>query len=102
MVGREKIDDVIFDEYRGFQVRIQPHVSAPVGKLPGRLIEDSTGEPHDNLSLWLRIIMGEHAFPSDEYKKLTTVGFSNKMGGELNPCPLVSMDRLESCTTSSL
>lgn len=81
---KERINEA-FDDYKGFQVRIEPHVSASFKNLPGRLIEDRTGEPHNNLALWTRIQEGEHGLMSDQCQEIDHCGFSKSDGWGTQP-----------------
>ncbi len=68
-----------FDDYRGFQFRIHPHLSRGYEDIDARLKEehsDGDSESHINLNLWSRIDEGEHGLMSDECQAEDHCGFS--------------------------
>ncbi len=74
-----------FNNYKGFQVRIEPHLSAGFMNRPGRLLEVNTGEPHNNLSLWTRIKPGVNGLMSDECQAVDHCGNSKQNGYGTEP-----------------
>ncbi|TCI02000.1 hypothetical protein EZV61_15595 [Corallincola luteus] len=78
--GRDEEDYTYdFNHYRGFQVRIHPHLSEGFDSVSGRLREDHGGgkmESHINLNLWSRINPGENGLMSDECQAVDHCGFS--------------------------
>lgn len=77
--GRMRYNTTSFNEYRGFQVRIEPHLSGGFSDRPGRLIEkkgNGDEESHNNLSLWTRIGKGENGLMSDECQAIDHCGYS--------------------------
>lgn len=68
-----------FNDYRGFQFRIHPHLSAGYSTTDARLKEDKSNgesESHINLNLWSRIEPGENGLMSDECQAIDHCGFS--------------------------
>mmetsp|Transcript_37428 Transcript_37428/g.105644 ORF Transcript_37428/g.105644 Transcript_37428/m.105644 type:complete len:341 (+) Transcript_37428:221-1243(+) len=79
-----------FNDYRGFQVRIHPHLSEGFENLNGRLIEhhsDGRREPHNNISLWTRIEPGVQGLMSDQAQRVAHSGFSKSHGWGTQPQP---------------
>ena len=79
-----------FNSYRGFQVRIHPHLSEGFKNLPGRLIEhhsDGRREPHNNISLWTRREPGVQGLMSDQAQRVAHSGFSKSKGCGTQPQP---------------
>lgn len=68
-----------FNDYRGFQFRIHPHLSKDFNNSEPRLKEpkdDGESESHINLNLWSRIEEGENGLMSDECQAVDHCGFS--------------------------
>lgn len=79
-----------FNRYRGFQVRIHPHLSRGFENLGGRLYEhkaDGSKEPHNNISLWTRVREGTQGLQSDQAQKVDHSGFTKKGGNGSQPQP---------------
>lgn len=77
-----------FNDYRGFQFRIQPHLSAGYGATQARLMEDHGNgkkESHINLNLWSRIGAGENGLMSDECQAIDHCGYSKGDGWGTEP-----------------
>lgn len=77
-----------FNDYRGFQFRIQPHLSAGYSATPARLMEDhgnGESESHINLNLWTRIKTGVNGLMSDECQAIDHCGFSKGSGWGTEP-----------------
>jgi hypothetical protein len=76
-----------FNNYKGFQIRIEPHLSAGFKNLNGRLIEDkgSDSESHNNITAWTRINPGKNGLMSDEAQKFDHSGFSKEDGWGTQP-----------------
>lgn len=77
-----------FNDYRGFQFRIHPHLSSDYSKSKPRLKEKKSKgeeESHINLNLWSRIKKGENGLMSDECQKIDHCGFSKSSGWGTEP-----------------
>ena len=70
-----------FNDYRGFQFRMHPHLSYDYYEQEARLIEekdDGGGESHINISLWTRRMPGKYGLMSDEAQEYEHSGFSKE------------------------
>ena len=76
-----------FDDYKGFQIRIHPHISRSFGEVIRLKEKENNNESHINLSLWTRLKKGNHGLMSDQCQGNDHCGFMKGWQWGSEPVP---------------